>query len=117
MRIGKKFGQRIVASLNNGKNMMGDLPDKHILGKHILGRHWREPDGYHIDVSALPPPEPMVAILQLIERPDFEGPLIVHHNREPVHLYPELVERGWTHEIIIRKPGTIQLMLSKGSTT
>jgi hypothetical protein len=67
---------------------------------NISGTHWRASDGFHIDVSELSPPEPMVAILQLIEQPGFQGPVIVHHNREPVHLYPELFERGWTYEII-----------------
>ena len=79
----------------------------------VLGRHWRESDGHHIDVSALSPPEPMVAILELIERSGMEGPVIVHHNREPVHLYPELIERGWRHEIISNAPGKIRLKLTR----
>ncbi len=78
-----------------------------------LGKHWHAPDGHHIDVSALGPPEPMVAILQLIERPGIEGPVIVHHNREPVNLYPELIERGWVHEIISRSNTEIRLKLTR----
>ncbi|VAV89892.1 hypothetical protein MNBD_ALPHA08-1694 [hydrothermal vent metagenome] len=79
----------------------------------VLGRHWRESDGYHIDVSGLSPPEPMVAIIELIERPRMEGPVIVYHNREPVHLYPELIERGWQHEVISSSPGKIRLKLTR----
>jgi hypothetical protein len=78
-----------------------------------LGRHWRTRDGLHIDVSELSPPEPMVAILQLIERPGMKGPVFVHHNREPVHLYPELIERGWVHEIILRTEEEICLKLTR----
>jgi len=77
----------------------------------VLGKHWHESDGFHIDVSGLSPPEPMVAILQLIERPGMKGPVIVHHDREPVHLYPELIERGWVHETISRTEEEIQLRL------
>ena len=78
-----------------------------------LGRHWRDDDGHHIDVSDLPPPEPMVAILELIDRPAMTGPVIVHHTREPVLLYPELAERGWGHEIITREPGRVRLKLER----
>lgn len=78
-----------------------------------LGKHWRASDGYHIDVSGLSPPEPMVAILQLIERPGMEGPVIVHHNREPVNLYPELIEQGWAHEILSRSEKEICLKLTR----
>jgi len=80
---------------------------------NILGNHWRDLDGLHIDVSGLSPPEPMVAILELIERPDINEPIIVHHNREPLHLYPELNERGWSHEIIVKMPGKVCLKLQK----
>jgi len=79
----------------------------------IPAKHWNDLDGIHIDVSGLSPPEPMVAILQLIENPETQGPVIVHHNREPIHLYPELNERGWNHEIIVKMPGKVCLKLMK----
>ena len=79
----------------------------------VLGIHWQDQDGYHIDVSQLSPPEPMVAIVQLIEEGKISGPIIVHHNRLPVHLFPELHERGWTHQIISNAPQNIVLRLLK----
>ena len=63
-------------------------------------RLWRTADGVHLDVRGLPPPEPMVEILSLIDRGEVEGPLIVHLDREPIFIYPELEERGWSHEIL-----------------
>ena len=81
--------------------------------RDVLGKQWREPDGFHIDVSELSPPEPMVAVLELIERPGLEGPVIFHHNREPVHLYPELIERGWEYETISSAPGEICLKITR----
>jgi len=78
-----------------------------------LGRHWRDGDGDHIDVSDLPPPEPMVAVLELIDRPGIDGPVIVHHTREPLLLYPELAERGWDHEVISHEPGRIRVKLTR----
>lgn len=78
-----------------------------------LASEWRAADGIHIDVRGLAPPEPMVAILTLLESPDTEDRVIVHHDREPVFLYPELVERGWRYEIISGEPGEVRLLLTR----
>ena len=63
-------------------------------------RLWRDEDGLHIDVTGLEPPEPMVAILGLIDAGEVEGTLIAHLDREPIFLYPELDDRGFSHEIV-----------------
>lgn len=56
---------------------------------------WREEDGLHIDVRRLPPPLPMLAILRALEAMDPPEPVVVHHERVPQFLFPELAERGW----------------------
>jgi hypothetical protein len=63
-------------------------------------RVWRDSDGLHIDVRGLEPPEPMVAILRLIDGTVVKGALIAHFDREPIFLYPELDDRGWSHEAL-----------------
>ena len=63
-------------------------------------RIWQTLDGQHLDVRGLDPPEPMVEILGLIDRGEAENIFIVHLDREPIFLYPELDARGWSHEII-----------------
>ena len=78
-----------------------------------LANQWCAADGIHIDVRGLPPPEPMVAILTLLENPDTEDRVIVHHDREPVYLYPELVERGWKYEIVAGGPDEVRLLLTR----
>lgn len=62
-------------------------------------RAWQTADAVHIDVRGLTPPErrPVPAT---IESGDLGAVLIVHFDEEPMHLYPELEDRGWTHEII-----------------
>lgn len=74
---------------------------------------WRNGDEAHIDVRELPPPEPLVAIVALIEEPGIGDVVIVHHEREPVFLYPELAERGWDHAIIAGEPGEVRLRLTR----
>tara|TARA_B100002003_G_scaffold69504_1_gene64813 strand:+ start:319 stop:639 length:321 start_codon:yes stop_codon:yes gene_type:complete len=42
------------------------------------------------------PPKPLVAIVELLERADTGDTVHVIMARDPVNLYPELVERGWS---------------------
>lgn len=62
-------------------------------------RIWRTADAIHIDLRGLEPPEPMVAILQTLESGEVDTALIAYLDREPIFLYPELDDRGWSHEI------------------
>jgi hypothetical protein len=71
----------------------------HCAGPEEGSRQWRSADGVHLDLRGLEPPEPMVTILQMIDRGE-ESVLIAHFDREPIFLYPELEERGWTHEMM-----------------
>ena len=48
-----------------------------------------------IDVHDLQPPEPMMKILENLQRIDERSVMIVHHHREPHLLYPILDERGY----------------------
>ena len=73
---------------------------------------WQAGDGAHIDVRGLQPPDPMVAILELLQKTVTPNRVIVHHDREPLFLYPELAERGWRHEIIPGDPGEVRLLLT-----
>jgi hypothetical protein len=64
------------------------------------GELWRTAEGTHLDVRDLDPPQPMVKILTLIDAGEADDVLIVHLDREPIFLYPELDDRGWSHEIV-----------------
>lgn len=76
---------------------------------------WREADGIHIDVRGLEAPRPMVAILALVDDPVTRPPVVVHHEREPLFLYPELAERGWRHAIVAGAPGEVRLILTRAA--
>lgn len=72
----------------------------------------RDDGCWDIDVRGLPPPQPLVAILRQIERHGHDRrPLVVHHDRDPALLYPELAERGWQAERIEGEPGEVRLRL------
>lgn len=78
------------------------------------GEQWRDSDGLHIEVRGLVPPGPLVAILRLVDSASDASPLIVHHDRDPQLLYPELIERGWIATPIDGDPGEFRLRLERG---
>ena len=75
-------------------------------------RTWADDDGLHVDVRGLPAPQPLVKILQLVRQVGPQGVLIVHHDRDPLLLYPELVQIGWWAEIVPGDPGEVRLRLA-----
>lgn len=78
-------------------------------------RTWTDDMGTHIDVRGLPAPRPLVLILQLVQELGPRGVLIVHHDRDPLMLYPELVQIGWWAERIAGEPGEVRLRLAAAS--
>jgi hypothetical protein len=74
-------------------------------------RRWHDDEGEHIDVRGLPPPQPLVAILRLVHEVGPRAAVVVHHERDPVLLYPELAELGWCAERIDAPPGEWRLRL------
>jgi len=78
-------------------------------------RRWIEADAIHIDVRGLPPPEPLVAILALVQSVHDARSIVVHHDRDPRMLYPELAELGWTACRIDAPPGEVRLKLERGA--
>ena len=87
---------------------MGTLP-----GRRQPGEQWTDADGIHVEVRGLERPAPFVTIIRLIESVGALVPLIVHHDRDPLPLYAELAQRGWSAERIDGDPGEVRLRLSK----
>ena len=75
---------------------------------------WHDADGLHLDVRGLSPPQPLVAILRLLREVGEGGaPVIVHLDRDPLMLYPELAEIGWMAERLSAAPGLVVLRLGR----
>ncbi len=51
-----------------------------------------------LDTRGMEPPGPLVLILNRLETLDADQSLVAHIDREPLLLFPELMERGWTYE-------------------
>ena len=76
---------------------------------------WKADDGTHLDVRGLQPPEPMTRVLDLIDQGGFDS-LVLHHDREPVLLYPMLVERGWSCLSAENLEGEVRIRLARESS-
>ncbi|MEO5364989.1 MAG: DUF2249 domain-containing protein [Magnetococcus sp. WYHC-3] len=66
-----------------------------------------------LDVRGLPPPEPLLRILEATARLQVGEQLIVHHERLPSLLYPRLDERGLTVETRSTAEGLVILTISR----
>jgi uncharacterized protein (DUF2249 family) len=68
-----------------------------------------------LDVRGLEPPQPLVRVLEEIDRLGTGDELEVRHDRRPVFLYPQLADRGFTHETDEPEPGLVRIVIRKGS--
>jgi len=73
---------------------------------------WQACDGTHLDVRGLQPPEPMTRMLDLIDQGGSDI-LVLHHDREPVLLYPMLAERGWSCLSVDHLEGEVRIRLAR----
>ena len=64
-----------------------------------------------LDVRGLEPPEPMVHVLEALERLGPGERLEVRHERKPLFLYPQLDERGFAHETDEPEPGMVRILI------
>ena len=78
-----------------------------------VARVWRENEVLHIDVRGLAPPQPLVSILRLVMSIEDATPVIVHHDRDPQLLYPELAQIDWQAERIAGDTGEVRLRLTR----
>ncbi|MCW5657177.1 MAG: DUF2249 domain-containing protein [Burkholderiaceae bacterium] len=76
-------------------------------------KQWSEADAEHIDVRGLSPPQPLIAIVRLIESVDDARAVVAHLDRDPVMLYPELAERGWAARRMPAPSGEVRLKLTR----
>ncbi len=79
-----------------------------------LPGRWRDTaEGPELDLRGLEPPAPMVGILGRIEADPHRPAFTVRLDRDPVHLFPELAERGWGWQYLTTGPGEVRLRLER----
>lgn len=66
-----------------------------------------------LDVRGLEPPQPMVTVLERLETLGPGDTLTVVHDRRPMFLYPQLDERGFTHQTEEPEPGVVRIVIQR----
>jgi uncharacterized protein (DUF2249 family) len=73
-----------------------------------------EGGGGTLDVRGLEPPQPMVRVLERLDRLGPGQELLVVHDRRPVFLYPQLDDRGFAHDTREVAPGLVEIRIRRG---
>ena len=73
---------------------------------------------YYLDLRGQTPPQPLLAILRLCSGLDGTAVVVARLDRDPIYLYPELAEIGWTADTIAEigadaAPGEVVLRLCR----
>ena len=66
-----------------------------------------------LDVRGLPPPLPLVRVLERLETLAVGEQLELVHDRRPMLLYPQLEARGFVHETNETEPGVVRVLIAK----
>ncbi len=89
------------------------MPRCGLMLERLAMRKWQAAGATHIDVRGLSAPQPMVAILRLLQTAADGAVVVAHLDRDPQFLYPELAERGWQAEPVPGEEGEVCLRLTR----
>jgi len=64
-------------------------------------------------VRGLEPPQPMVRVLEALDRLAPGAELEVRHDRRPLLLYPQLDARGYVYETDKPEPGLVRIRIRR----
>lgn len=68
---------------------------------------------HYLDNRGLEPPQPMIRTLSKLERMNKGETLVIHNDRRPMFLYPELDELGYSHETEEAPEGGYRITIRK----
>lgn len=80
-------------------------------GEDSRSTFWLEDGVLNLDVRDLPPPRPMMEILRVIDAGLAGTEMVAHVPHAPVHLFPELEDRGWTWRILGQDDDGVRVQL------
>ncbi len=113
-RLGESHWRIALARDGEGR-VEGGPTDEDCHGLPDLGAPVRRSgDGIDIDLRGLQPPAPMLAILRLCATIADDTAVTAHVDRDPIYLYPELAEIGWTVLSVAQDAGDVQVRLRRG---
>jgi len=68
---------------------------------------------YSLNNRGLTPPQPMIRTLEKLDEMQKGDRLTINNDRQPMFLYPELDERGYSYETTQLPDGSYQIIITK----
>jgi tRNA 2-thiouridine synthesizing protein A len=73
----------------------------------------QSPTDVVLDVRGLEPPQPMLRVLEALDRLDAGAAREVRLDRRPVFLHPQLEDRGFEHDTSEPAPGLVRILVRR----
>ncbi|HET9027791.1 MAG TPA: DUF2249 domain-containing protein [Trueperaceae bacterium] len=68
-----------------------------------------------LDNRGLEPPNPMIRTLEALDAMAPGDVLVIHNDRVPIYLLPQLVDAGAEYEVAEQVDGSAQVRITKGA--
>ncbi|MBW7915642.1 MAG: DUF2249 domain-containing protein [Trueperaceae bacterium] len=68
-----------------------------------------------LDNRGLEPPNPMIRTLEILETMAPGDVLVIHNDRVPIYLLPQLADEGAEYEVLEQPDGSAQVRITKGA--
>ncbi len=69
----------------------------------------------HLDNRGLEPPNPMIRTLEALETLAPGDVLVIHNDRVPIYLLPQLADEGAEYEVQEQPDGSAKVRITKGA--
>lgn len=70
---------------------------------------------HFLDNRGLEPPNPMIRTLEKLERMAAGAVLVIHNDRVPIYLLPQLLDAGATYDVDEQPDGSARVRITKGT--
>lgn len=68
-----------------------------------------------LDNRGLEPPNPMIRTLEALDAMAPGDVLVIHNDRVPIYLLPQLADEGAEYEVLEQPDGSAQVRITKGA--
>lgn len=72
------------------------------------------PNERFLDNRGLEPPNPMIRTLETLEQMAAGQVLLIHNDRVPIYLLPQLADEGADYEVFEQPDGSAKVRITKG---
>ncbi len=80
----------------------------------MLAETWKTMKDQFLDNRGLEPPNPMIRTLECLDQMSEGEVLVIHNDRVPIYLLPQLADAGSVYEVDEQPDGSARVRITKG---